>query len=127
MAILRIAADSHFYIVKGYPFENDAGEEDVFFTTMQVGPRADSLFRTIEAKDGFQIEKPLYYCLCVEGEIFFDGKAYRPPSPLKIPAKIRFEGEGLYEDSGSFLYPNTTASSFRIALDSSEKIVASGR
>lgn len=100
MATLRQANDDHFYIIKGYPFENDDGEEQVFFRTLQVGPRADSLFRTLNAKDGYQIEKPLYYCLCVEGEIFFDGKADRSPSPLKIPAEIRYQAEGLYEDSG---------------------------
>ncbi|MBV8280674.1 MAG: hypothetical protein JO347_01260 [Candidatus Eremiobacteraeota bacterium] len=100
MATLRRANDDHFYIIKGYPFENNDGKEDVFFRTLQVGPRADSLFRTLRAKDGLRIEKPLYYCLCVEGEIFFDGKADRPLSPLKIPAEIRYQAEGLYEDSG---------------------------
>src|ERR1700761_2284024 len=100
MATLRRANDDHFYIVKGYPFENDAGEQDAFFRTLQVGPRADALFRTLRAKDGFHIEKPFFYCLCVEGEVFFDGKADRPPSPFRIPSKIRYEAEGLYEDSG---------------------------
>src|SRR5260370_14988279 len=99
MATRRRANDDQFYIVKGYPFENDDGEQDAFFRTLQVGRRADSLFRTLEAKDGFQIEKPLFYCLCVEAEIFFDGKADRPPSPLKIPALIRYEAEGIFEDS----------------------------
>jgi hypothetical protein len=98
MAILRKARDDHFYIVKGYPFENLDGEQDVFFATLQVGPRGDSIFRMLEAKDGFQIQKPLYYCLAVEGDIFFGGRAGRPPSPMKIPAQIRNEAEGLYED-----------------------------
>jgi hypothetical protein len=98
MAILRRARDDHFYIVKGYPFENSAGEQDVFFATLQVGPRGDSIFRMLEARDGFQIQKPLYYCLAVEGDIFFGGRAGRPPSPLTIPAQIRNEAEGIYED-----------------------------
>src|SRR5260370_35055930 len=98
MATRRRANDDQFYIVKGYPFENDDGEQDAFFRTLQVGPRADSLFRTLEAKDGFQIEKPLFYCLCVEAEIFFDGKADRPPSPLKFHALIRHEAEVFFTD-----------------------------
>src|ERR1700730_8489937 len=98
MAILRKARDDHFYTVKGYPFENLDGEQDVFFATLQVGPRGDSVFRMLEAKDGFQIQKPLYYCLAVEGEIFFAGRSGRPPSPLEIPAQVRNEAEGIYED-----------------------------
>jgi hypothetical protein len=98
MAILRKARDDHFYIIKGYSFENSDGEQDVFFATLQVGPRGDSIFRMLEAKDGFRIQKPLYYCLAVEGDIFFGGRASRPPSPLTIPAQIRNEAEGVYED-----------------------------
>jgi hypothetical protein len=98
MAILRKARDDHFYIVKGYPFENEDGEQDVFFATLQVGPRGDSIFRMLEAKDGFQIQKPVYYCMAVEGDIFLGGRAGRPPSPLTIPMQIRNEAEGIYED-----------------------------
>lgn len=69
MAILRKATDGHMFIVNGYPFEDEDGEKDSFYRTMQVGPRADPIFCALQARDGYKIEKPLYYCLRIEGDI----------------------------------------------------------
>jgi hypothetical protein len=96
MAIFKIANDGHFFVVRGYPFVNEDGEEEPFFANFQVSPRAETIFRILRMRDDSRIDKALFYCLVVEGDLSC-GMSRKPPSALSIPRLIRDRAEGIYE------------------------------
>ena len=101
MAIFKIANDGHFFVVRGYPFVNEDGEAESFFANYQVSPRAETIFQILRMRDDSTIDKALFYCLVVEGDLIC-GTPRKCPSALSIPRLIRDRAEGIYE-SDEFL------------------------
>lgn len=96
MAIFKIAKDGHFFVVRGYPFVNENGEDESFFANYRVSPRAETVFEILRMRDHSTIDKPLFYCLVVEGDLIC-GTPKKSPSALSIPRLIRDSAEGMYE------------------------------
>jgi hypothetical protein len=97
MAIFKIAKDGHFFVVRGYPI--GTGEEESFFANYRVSPRAETIFQILRTRDDSKIDKPLFYCLVVEGDLIC-GTPKKSPSALTIPKLIRYRAEGIYESEG---------------------------
>jgi hypothetical protein len=96
MAIFKIAKDGHFFVVRGYPFVNGAGEEESFFANYRVSPRAETIFQILRMRDDSKIDKALFYCLAVEADLIC-GTPKKSPSALNIAKLIRYRAEGIYE------------------------------
>jgi hypothetical protein len=75
---------------------NGAGEEESFFANYRVSPRAETIFQILRMRDDSKIDKPLFYCLVVEGDLLC-GTPKKSPSALNIPKLIRYRAEGIYE------------------------------
>jgi hypothetical protein len=79
MTKLRNAQDFHPYLVQGYEILDESGAE-TRFSTYQLHPRAETLFREAgKLKDGTTIDKPEFYAL------FLDGNIYTEAMPDGIP------------------------------------------
>src|SRR6266849_1305073 len=62
----------------------------------RVSPRAETVFQILRMRDDSTIDKALFYCLVVEGELIC-GTPRKSPSALSIPRRIRDRAEGIYE------------------------------
>jgi hypothetical protein len=97
MAILRVARDSHYYVVKGYPISGRDGNPDFRFTTYQADASADIVFDVLRIKDGDLIEPSIFYGLLSEGSLFNDHTTRLALGILFVPKAIRTRAEALIE------------------------------
>jgi hypothetical protein len=70
MARLRVAKDGHRYLTHGYPVLDPAGRHDTQFSTYQLYPGAEWLFREARLEEGASIPRETFYALLVDGEIY---------------------------------------------------------
>lgn len=95
MATLRHYRDGGFYIYRGYPVRRGQSDEDMFHTTIQVLPRAESFFEAAAYRDGAQIEREVFYALLLDGDLSSPGIERARPTVSSIPSDTLYIAEGL--------------------------------
>ena len=95
MATLRKYREGGYYIIRGYPVRCGLRDEDMFHTTIQVLPRAESFFEVAEYRDGAQIEREVFYALLLDGDLSSPAIERTKPTVQNIPSETLYVAEGL--------------------------------
>jgi len=95
MATLRHYRAGGCYIQRGYPIRQGERDEDSFFTTIQVLPRADRFFDVAGYRDGRTIEREVFYAPLLDGDLSSPSIERRRPTVDNIPSQIINRAEGL--------------------------------
>ena len=94
MATLRKYRDGGFYILRGYPISHNGVEEDMFFTTIQVFPRAERFFEVAGYTDGTLIPREVFYALLLDGDLTSPSIESRQFSVRDIPRNVIYSVAG---------------------------------